>query len=96
MFKCGFKILPLYAGIGAAWKWQGESGKALDEAAVKSMQQFLSESQPRIRALGGARFHCTQACSEEWESFGSYLFMIPRSTSSPLKQPLPKYADVLP
>ena len=58
--------------------WHGKSGQALDDAVVESMQQFLSDSQPRIRALGGARFHPERPSADEWSSFGSYMFMIPR------------------
>ena len=66
------------SGVGAAWTWKGQSGQALDETTVQSMQRFLSKTQPRIRALGGARFEPQEAHSVEWEGFGSYMFMIPR------------------
>ena len=66
------------AGVGAAWRWQGQDGQPLDARAVNSMQTFFSESQPRIRALGGARFQPDVPASQGWQSFGSYMFIIPR------------------
>lgn len=68
----------LKIGVGAAWSWQGTGRQGLDEAAVQSVQRFLSPSQPRIRALGGARFEPQENSSPEWTGFGSYMFIIPR------------------
>ena len=68
----------LWTGVGAAWTWQGQAGQPLDESAVASIQAFLSADKPRIRAVGGARFDSSREPSQEWQEFGSYLFMLPR------------------
>lgn len=46
----------LYAGVGAAWRWQGPGGGGFDSAVVKQMQRFLAADQPRVRVLGGTRW----------------------------------------
>ena len=67
-----------WTGVGSAWTWQGQAGEPLDESAVASIQAFLSADEPRIRALGGARFDSSRDPSQEWQEFGSFLFMLPR------------------
>jgi len=72
----------LRTGVGVAWQWQGQAGGGLDEKAVQGIQAFLSQDSPRVRALGGARFDSQGRPSQEWQDFGSYLFMLPRCDPS--------------
>lgn len=67
------------AGAGAAWLWKGPAGRQLDGAAMADMRRFLGAAHPRVRVFGGSRFDPGKAPSPEWEEFGSYYFMLPRS-----------------
>lgn len=43
------------AGLGAAWLWQGPAGRGFDAGVMSGLTRFLSESQPRLRVVGGSR-----------------------------------------
>lgn len=47
------------AGLGAAWLWQGEAGRGFDAGVMAGLARFLSENQPRLRVMGGARWGAT-------------------------------------
>lgn len=42
------------------------------------MNCFLSSAHPRVRIFGAARFDAAQGPSQEWASFGSQFFVLPR------------------
>ena len=66
------------AGLGAAWLWRGPDGAPFGADQLAGVQRMLSEAQPRVRVLGGARFDARQAPAPEWRPFGSFCFLLPQ------------------
>ncbi|CAG9463771.1 unnamed protein product [Pedinophyceae sp. YPF-701] len=73
----GAEVVRAVAGIGCAWGWRGADGEEFGRAAWEDMQRFLSATVPALRAYGGMRFSHARPVAPEWQSFGSYLFLVP-------------------
>lgn len=78
MAERGFSDVSAVSGIGSAWVWKGIHGCSLDADVMRDIKDKASDMYNRIRCFGGSRFDPGGLVDEEWESFGSYSFLIPR------------------
>ncbi|KAA8540930.1 hypothetical protein F0562_024932 [Nyssa sinensis] len=64
------------AGVGSAVFFQHFCPFSFDD--WRSIKRFLSKKCPLIRAYGAIRFDARADISSEWETFGSFYFMVPQ------------------
>ncbi|GMH01343.1 hypothetical protein Nepgr_003182 [Nepenthes gracilis] len=64
------------AGVGAAVYFR--HFRPFSFADWRSIKRFLCKSCPLIRAYGAIRFDAKADISTEWETFGSFYFMVPQ------------------
>lgn len=76
--EAGFYDMSAVAGIGAAWEWKGIHGCPLNAEVMHDIKEKTNDRYNRIKAFGGSRFDPGGCVDEEWESFGSFCFLIPR------------------
>ena len=78
MAESGFSDLFAVAGIGSAWVWTGVHGCSLNAEVMKDIKEKTKDEYNRIKCFGGSRFDPGGRVDEEWESFGSFSYVIPR------------------
>ncbi len=76
--ESGFSDVFAIAGIGSAWGWTGVHGCSLQADVMSDIKDKTSDEYNRIKCYGGSRFDPGGHVGEEWESFGSFSFLIPR------------------
>ncbi|XP_002986213.2 protein PHYLLO, chloroplastic [Selaginella moellendorffii] len=72
----GSSIQVTVAGVGSAASFRGD--EPFSKKHWNSINRFLSEDSPLIRAYGAIRFNPEVEASEEWQAFGTFYFFIPQ------------------